>query len=129
MGKYGVNPSDLAVIVGTSTYYELMQDTAFADVSQVGDLSTKVNGVVGSIYGMPVIVTDLFTRADNKTVFQIVNTRNYVIPRLKGVSIETDYSVVNQRTDLVASQSLGFQELVAGYGSNYPAVQVIYDAA
>jgi len=129
MGKYGVNPSDLAVIVGTSTYYELMQDTAFADVSQVGDLSTKVNGVVGSIYGMPVIVTDLFTRADNKTVFQIVNTRNYVIPRLKGVSIETDYSVVNQRTDLVASQSLGFQELVGGYASNYPSVQVIYDAA
>ena len=38
MGKYGVNPSDLAVIVGTSTYYELMQDTAFADVSQEGSV-------------------------------------------------------------------------------------------
>jgi len=126
MGKYGVNPSDLAVIVGTTQYYELMQDTAFADVQQVGDLSSKVNGVVGSIYGMPVVVTDLFTKVNNSTAFAVVNTSNYVIPRLRGVSIETDYSVVNQRTDLVASQSLGFQELVAGYTSNNPSVRALY---
>ena len=128
MGKYGINPSDVAVIVSPLGYMELMQDTAFADITQVGDLSTKVSGVVGSIYGMPVVVSDLLTKADNTTSFAIVNTRNYVIPRLRGVAIESDYSVTNQRTDLVASQSIGFTELVAGYALNNPAVHVIHQA-
>ena len=127
MGKYGINSADLALIVSPQGYMELMQDVAFADISQVGELNTKVSGVVGSIYGIQVVVSDLFTRADNKTVFQLVNTRNYVIPRLRGVSIESDYSVTNQRTDLVASQSIGFAELVAGHTANFPAVHVIYD--
>jgi hypothetical protein len=126
MGKYGLNPNDVAVIVSPLGYMELMQDTAFADVSQVGELSTKVSGVVGSIYGMPVVVSDLLTKANNTTSFAIVNTRNYVIPRLRGVSIESDYSVTNQRTDLVASQSIGFAELVAGYALNNPAVHAIH---
>lgn len=128
MGKYGINSADLALIVSPVAYMELMQDDAFADISQVGDLNTKTSGTVGSIYGIQVVVSDLLTRANNKAVFQLVNTRNYVIPRLRGVSIESDYSVTNQRTDLVASQSIGFAELVAGYSTNFPAVHVIYDA-
>ena len=128
MGKYGLNPNDVAVIVSPLGYMELMQDSAFADVSQVGELSTKVSGVVGSIYGMPVVVSDLLTKADDTTSFIIVNTANYVIPRLRGVNIESDYSVTNQRTDLVASQSIGFAELVAGYALNNPAVHAIHQA-
>jgi len=127
MGKYGINSADLALIVSPQGYMELMQDAAFADVSQVGDLNSKTSGTVGSIYGIQVVVSDLLTRGDNDTVFQLVNTRNYVIPRLRGVSIESDYSVTNQRTDLVASQSIGFSELVAGYTANFPAVHTIYD--
>jgi len=129
MGKYGLNSADLALIVSPAGYMELMQDSAFADISQVGQLSTKVSGVVGSIYGIQVIVSDLITRGNNTTVFSLVNTANYVIPRLRGVNIESDYSVTNQRTDLVASQSIGFAELVAGYANNNPAVHVIYDEA
>ena len=128
MGKYGINSADLALIVSPQGYMELMQDIAFADISQVGELNTKTSGTVGSIYGIQVVVSDLLTRGDNVTVFQLINTRNYVIPRLRGVSIESDYSVTNQRTDLVASQSIGFAELVAGYTANFPAVHTIYDA-
>ena len=128
MGKYGINSADLALIVSPQGYMELMQDAAFADISQVGELNSKTSGTVGSIYGIQVVVSDLLTRGDNDTVFQLVNTRNYVIPRLRGVSIESDYSVTNQLTDLVASQSIGFAELVAGYTANFPAVHTIYDA-
>ena len=126
MGKYGITPSDVAVIVSPLGYMELMQDAAFADVNLVGALSTKVTGVVGSIYGMPVVVSDILTKANNTTSFVIVNTGNFVIPRLRGVSIESDYSVTNQRTDLVASQSIGFAQLVAGFALNRPAVRAIH---
>ena len=126
MGKYGIAPSDVAVIVSPLGYMELMQDAAFADVNLVGALSTKVTGVVGSIYGMPVVVSDILTKANNTTSFVIVNTGNFVIPRLRGVSIESDYSVTNQRTDLVASQSIGFAQLVAGFALNRPAVRTLH---
>ena len=126
MGKYGIVPTDVAVIVSPLGYMELMQDTAFADISAVGALATKVSGVVGSIYGMPVVVSDILTKANNTTSFVIVNTGNFVIPRLRGVSIESDYSVTNQRTDLVASQSIGFAQLVAGFALNRPAVRAIH---
>ena len=133
MGKYGMNPADVAYIVGIDQYYNLIADAGFSDVSEVGsDLALKRLGVVGAIYGSPVIATDVLaqgtkeTGAFTGTAALAVNVRNYVIPRLKGVSIETDYEVAGQRTAIVASQSLGFNELVAGTTNNEPAVRIEY---
>ena len=133
MGKYGMNPADVAYVVGLDQYYNLIADAGFSDVSEVGsDLALKRLGVVGAIYGSPVIATDVLaqgtkeTGAFTGTAALAVNVRNYVIPRLKGVSIETDYEVAGQRTAIVASQSLGFNELVAGTTNNEPAVRIEY---
>ena len=133
MGKYGMNPADVAYIVGLDQYYNLIADAGFSDVSEVGsDLALKRLGVVGAIYGSPVIATDALAQGTKEagaftgTAALAVNVRNYVIPRLKGVSIETDYEVAGQRTAIVASQSLGFNELVAGTTNNEPAVRIEY---
>ena len=133
MGKYGMNPADVAYIVGLDQYYNLIADAGFSDVSEVGsDLALKRLGVVGAIYGSPVIATDALAQGTKEsgaftgTAALAVNVRNYVIPRLKGVSIETDYEVAGQRTAIVASQSLGFNELVAGVTNNEPAVRIEY---
>ena len=133
MGKYGMNPADVAYIVGIDQYYNLIADAGFSDVSEVGsDLALKRLGVVGAIYGSPVIATDALAQGTKEagaftgTAALAVNVRNYVIPRLKGVSIETDYEVAGQRTAIVASQSLGFNELVAGVTNNEPAVRIEY---
>jgi hypothetical protein len=134
MGKYGVNPADVAYIVPIDQYYELIGDAAFSDVSEVGsDTAMKLVGAVGSMYGSPVIASDALasqlaeTGAITTSAACAVNVRNYVIPRLKGVSIETDYEVAGQRTAIVAAQSLGFNELVAGDGSgNEPSVRIEY---
>ena len=119
MGKYGMNASDLVYIVSQSRYYDLLADTAFADITDVGsDLATKITGTVGAIYGTPVIVSDqLETEANGASVGYAVNVRNHVIPRLRGVSIEQDYEVMNQRNVIVASQSLGFNQLRPNNGT------------
>ena len=58
-----------------------------------------------------------------------VYTRNYVIPRLRGVNVEQDYEVLNQRRVIVATQSLGFNEIVAGDGAgNEPSVKMTFVA-
>ena len=114
MGRYGQDTSDLAIIVNPDTYYSMIHTTGFTDISEVGsDLATKLTGEVGSIFGIKVIVSDqLPTRATNEVAGIMVNTANFVRPRLGGVNFETEYSVVDQRTNLVATQSVGFNQLV-----------------
>ena len=119
MGKYGMDPSDLVYVVSQARYYDLLSDAAFADITDVGsDIATKITGTVGAIYGTPVIVSDqLETEANAASVGYCVNVRNHVIPRLRGVSVEQDYEVMNQRNVIVASQSLGFNQLRANNGT------------
>jgi HK97 family phage prohead protease len=130
MGKYGINPADVAYIVNMEEYYNLVNDPAFSDISEVGsDIAAKVQGTMGSVYGSPVVSSDHFARAANKTAAIAVNVHNYVVPRLKGVGIESEYETANQRTAIVAAQSLGFTELFAGASGNLPSVRIEYAAS
>jgi len=126
MGKYGINPSDVAYIVSQARYYELIEDAGFADITDVGsDIATKLTGAIGGVYGSPVIVSDSFgAEAAGVPAAFAVNMRNYCIPRLRSVSVEQDYEVGNQRRVIVATQSLGFEELVADAAGNRSAVKI-----
>jgi len=108
-------PDELVYVVSQNRYYDLISDPGFADITDVGsDIATKLTGQVGSIFGTPVIVSDNFpAEADGAAVGLAVNVRNFVIPRLRGVNVEQDYEVMNQRNVIVATQSLGFNQLVA----------------
>ena len=130
MGKYGINPADVAYIVNMEEYYNLVNDPAFSDISEVGsDVAAKVQGTMGSVYGSPVVISDHFARAANKTAAIAVNVHNYVVPRLRNVSIESEYETANQRTAIVAAQSLGFTELFAGATGDLPSVRIEYAAS
>lgn len=127
MGKYGINPADVAYIVSQKRYYDLIADPEFTNIDEVGsDVATKITGMIGAVFGSPVIISDNFaTEGNNVSVGYAVSVRNYVIPRLRGVTVEQDYEVGNQRRVIVATQSLGFNELVADDATNRSAVKVI----
>jgi len=115
MGKYGMNPADVIYIVNMTEYYNLLSDAEFQDVNLVGNMATKLNGEIGSVFGTKIIVCDEFaTPAVSKMYGLAVWPRNYVMPRLRGVTIESDYEVANQRRVLVASQRIGFTDMIAG---------------
>lgn len=126
MGKYGINPGDMAYIVSQARYFELIEDAGFQDITDVGsDMATKVTGQIGSVFGTPVVVSDSFgAEAAGVPAAFAVNLRNYVIPRLRGVTVESDYEVGNQRNVIVASQALGFEELVADTAGNRSSVKI-----
>jgi hypothetical protein len=44
------------------------------------------------------------------------------------VQVEQDYEVMNQRRVIVATQSLGFEEIVAGSGTDQPSVKIAFTA-
>ena len=127
LGAYGQNTGDLAIIVAPDSYYNLIHVEGFTDISEVGsDVATKLVGEVGSIFGVKVIVSDILPAATALNVAGImINTTNFIRPRLGAVNFETEYSVVNQLTNLVASQSVGFDRLVSDNASasiiRYPA--------
>ena len=120
MGKYGVNPSEVVYIVSQRSYYELLEDAEFQDAQLVGDLATKLSGEIGQVFGSRVLLCDEFaTPAVDKFAAVAVNPRNFVMPRLRGVTVESDYEVANQRRVLVASQRLGFTDLIDGATSKW----------
>jgi len=120
MGKYGVNPSDVVYVVSQDVYYNLLEDAEFQDANLVGDMATKLSGEIGQVFGSRVLLCDEFaTKAAAKFNAIAVYPRNYVMPRLRGVTIESDYEVANQRRVLVASQRLGFIDLIDGATSKW----------
>jgi len=115
MGKYGINPADVVFIVNQQEYYNLLSDAEFQDANLVGDMATKLSGEIGQVFGTRILLCDEFASpAVSKVHAACVYTRNYVMPRLRGVTIESDYEVANQRRVLVASQRLGFTDLIDG---------------
>ena len=120
MGKYAVNPADIVYVVTIDAYYDLLaQDGKFVTVDKAGsDIATNINGMMGTIFGSPLIVSAELAPANSGTVACIINTSRFVVGRLKGVSIETDYEVGKQRNVLVASQALGFKALEGTSGAH-----------
>lgn len=113
MGKYGVDPRDVVYIVSQQAYFELIEDPEFADYDLVGSQANKLNGEVGRLYGSQVLMCDEFaTPASGRYFALALNTRNFLVPRLRGVTVESDYRVEYQARVLVTSQRLGFAEKI-----------------
>jgi len=127
MGKYGMMPEEMVYVVSQARYYDLIADAGFADITDVGsDVATKITGQVGAIFGTPVIVSDNFpAEANGAAVGLAVNVRNFAIPRLRGVNVEQDYEVMNQRNVVVATQSLGFNQLVADSSADKSVIKLV----
>jgi hypothetical protein len=115
MGKYGLRANDVAYIVSQQCYFELLEDAEFQDFNLVNQAATKLTGEVGQVFGSAVMVCDEFpTAAAGKYHALAVNKRNFVIPRQRGVTVESDYLVEDQHRVLVTSQRLGFKEIIPG---------------
>jgi hypothetical protein len=105
-----------------------LNDGDFQTVTEVGsDLATRISGVIGAVYGTPVVISEQFpAAATGAPAAFAVYAPNYVVPRLRGVAIESDYEVLEQRRVIVATQSLGFNELVNGATGAEPLLSLSY---
>ena len=116
MGKYGRRPGDVMYIISLDAYYDLLDDGDFQPINEVGDQrATRITGEIANIYGSPVVVCDEFVGGKTQGNYWgvAVNARNFVIPQLRGVTVDSDYEVAQQRRVLVATQRRGFKNLFA----------------
>jgi len=126
MGPYGLNPSDVVYIVSEGAYYDLLEDPDFRTSDLVGDKATILRGQIGSVNGSPVVVSDSFAVPAVGTVAAVaLNSANFLFGELRGMMVERDRDIANQKNLLVATRRFAFSELIPGAKSSsaliYPA--------
>jgi hypothetical protein len=130
LGKWGVNPAELAFIVGVSNYHALLSDSNLLTVDKMGPNATILNGQIGSVFGVPVIVSE-HVREDlnasgvqdgitsTKTYMLCVNRNEWAIGQRMALDVEVDDSIYRETYQRVAVAFMreDFQSL-AGAATN-----------
>lgn len=122
LGIYGLDPAGLVWVVSHELYYHMMGFDEFLTVDKIGDRATLLTGQVGAMLGSPVVVSQQFDNANivtpvNGAVYgMLVRPTNFVKGELRGMRVEGDRDVVNQKNVLVATRRFGFKDLDVGQG-------------
>lgn len=126
LGAWGLNPSELIMFVSTQSYYELMEDSNFLTVDKAGPAATLLTGQVGSIGNTPVLVSASFDGVvDGNAAAVVVNPMNFLVGTHRGMRVDSDDEVVNQRSVLVASMRIGMTQLSTVDGQGVVAVRYV----
>lgn len=115
MGRKGTRMSDLALVVSLDVYYDLMEDPEWQDVDQVGAAAMKLQGQVGRIYGLPVVVSEYFeAKAASVACAVLVYKPDYVVPRQRTVTAEYERIQALQTDAYYVTQRLNLQRYFSG---------------
>jgi HK97 family phage prohead protease/HK97 family phage major capsid protein len=123
LGMYGLDPAEVVFIVSQDVYYDLLDDTTFQTMNQVGPQATLLTGQIGQIGSSPVIVSGEFgvkaggaATASTNIGACAVYTGNFLAGNQRGVRFDTQDLVEQQRKVLVSSMRTGFTQIKAGVG-------------
>ena len=133
LGVWGLDPADVVYIVNSSVYYNLLEDSVFQTMNQVGPAATLLTGQIGQIGNSPVLVSGELNdpSATAGTTFANVGAicvapGNFVVGNQRGLRIDTQELVETQRRVMVASLRTGFVQVTSNYGAG--ATRLIYAA-
>ena len=133
LGVWGLDPADVVYIVNSSVYYNLLEDTVFQTMNQVGPAATLLTGQIGQIGNSPVLVSGELgdPSATAGTTFANVGAicvapGNFVVGNQRGLRIDTQELVETQRRVMVASLRTGFVQVTSNYGAG--VTRLIYSA-
>jgi len=126
LGEWGLNPQDVVYIVSNEAYFDLLDDTDFRTVDLVGNSNaTILTGQIGYANGSPIIVSGEFNAKGADVPYVVcVNKANFIVGELRGMKLERDRNIEEQRSVLVASRRIGFIDIISGAGTSvltYPS--------
>lgn len=113
MGKWGLNPADLAYIVSAAAYFDLLADTAVLTVDKLGPAAPILNGQLASLHGIPIIVSEHVRTnlnatgvhdgiTETKTVNICVNRNEFALGVRMPIDVQTDDSIYRETFQRVA---------------------------
>ena len=130
LGAWGLDPSEIVYIVNTEGYFDLLEDTTFQTMDKVGDRATLLTGMIGMATGSPVIVSSELPAkvAGANTAGNVanvgalaVNAANFLVGNQRGLRVESDDEIGNQRRLLVASMRMGMTQVTTNQGQGVSA--------
>jgi len=107
MGKYGMNPSEIALVVNPTVFYQLLDIPEVLTVDKIGnDKAVILTGQLGSVLGMPIVVTEYIPlnldangkvndSSGNKTAAILSNSKSFRRADRNAVGFESDRNIVN----------------------------------
>ncbi|HLF05233.1 MAG TPA: phage major capsid protein [Dehalococcoidia bacterium] len=122
LGKFGVRPSELAYIMDVNTYIRALSVGNFRTLDKLGASATLLRGQLGSVEGVPVIVSEQMRLADadgkvtdagnavNTGRLLMVNRTQWRVGFRRELFIETQRDIQKRQNIMVISMRLGFQE-------------------
>ena len=118
LGAWGLDPAEVIYIVNTDTYYQLLEDTTFQTMNQVGSQATLLTGQIGQIGGSPVLVSAEYATPGTGVAGAIaVNPGNFIVGNQRGLRIDTQELVETQRRVMVASLRTGMTRVTTNLGN------------
>jgi HK97 family phage prohead protease/HK97 family phage major capsid protein len=132
LGALGLDPNEVTFIVNTDVYYNLLEDTTFQTMNQVGPQATLLTGQIGQIGNTPVLVsaelpastsgTNLAATTSNIGAIAVY-TPNFIVGNQRGLRMDTQELVESQRRVLVASLRTGMTQISTNLGAGVSALR------
>ncbi len=117
LGALGLDPAEVTFIVSTEMYYNLLEDTSFQTMNQVGVQATLLTGQIGQVGNSPVLVSaELPAQATGAYGALAVYTPNFIVGNQRGLRMDTQELVETQRRVLVASLRTGMTQIATNLG-------------
>lgn len=123
LGAWGLEPSELAFIVSTEVYYDLLEDTSFMTMDKVGPSASILTGQVGMVGNTPVIVSSMFgakaggaATATTNIAAMCIAPANFLAGNQRGLRFDTQDLVETQRKVLVSSLRTGVTQISTNLG-------------
>ena len=122
LGKYGLRPSELAFVTDVNTFIAVQSITEFQTVDKLGPNATLLTGQLGSVEGVPVVVSEqmALADADGKVTaagnvastgrLLLVNRTQWRKGFKRELVIETERDVQRRQNVMVVSMRVAFAE-------------------
>ena len=122
LGKYGLRPSELAFVTDVNTYIAVQSIAEFQTVDKLGPNATLLTGQLGSVEGVPVVVSEqmALADADGKVTaagnvastgrLLLVNRTQWRKGFKRELLIETERDVQRRQNVMVVSMRVAFAE-------------------
>ena len=126
LGALGLDPAEVTFIVSTEMYYNLLEDTTFQTMNQVGVQATLLTGQIGQVGNSPVLVSaELPAQATGAYGAIAVYTPNFIVGNQRGLRMDTQELVETQRRVLVASLRTGMTQIATNLGAGVAALRYV----
>jgi len=137
MGVYGVNPTDLALVVSIAGYLQLIDLDEVKTVDKYGNNATIIKGELAKLDNIPIVVSEK-SRDDlnvagvydgiteTRTGISLVYKDALLFGDRRAVTVKTDFDIERDQNILVVTQRLAFNpvfadtETFAAYAYNCP---------